>query len=212
MKQDHVAKTIAVYDTIADEYAKNIEDYFSNKERDEFLSLVPTAGHILDLGCAAGRDTRHFASKGYTVTGVDLSEKLLAIARTKSPDIDFRQEDIRDLHFPQHSFDAIYAAAVLLHLQREEIVPVLKNLYTFLKPGGLIYIQVKEGFGHADITEKLSSGHARHFTFYTLEELRLVVLQVGFQVEKIYQFNEQEINPEWRDLVWISCFARKTTS
>lgn len=209
MEQDHVAKTIAVYNTIADEYAKNIEHYLSEKERDDFLSLVPPGGSILDLGCAAGRDSRYFSSKGFKVIGVDLSEKLLAIAKKKSPEIDFRKEDIRALDFPENSFDATYASAVLLHLKRRELVPVLKNLHAFLKSDGLLYVQVKEGTGDADVAEKLSSGHARHFTYYSLEDLKTAMLDAGFFVEKIYSFNELDLSPDGRDLVWISCFARK---
>ena len=162
MTNDHVAKTVAVYDQIAHTYAANIEEYYSSIDRDAFLALVPNGGKILDAGCAAGRDSRYFDSKGYTVVGVDLSNKLLEIAKKQSSHIEFHIQDIRSLQFSKETFHGIYATAILLHLNRDEVLPVLRQFYTLLKPRGIVCIQVKEGAGEADVQEKLSEAKFRH--------------------------------------------------
>ena len=63
---------------------------------------------ILDIGCGTGRHAIELTKRGYTVTGVDLSENLLERARTKALEagvkIDFQRQDARSLTF-EKEFD-----------------------------------------------------------------------------------------------------------
>lgn len=60
---------------------------------------------ILDVGCGTGRHTIELSRRGYTITGIDLSETLLTRAREKAENdnfkIDFQQQDARYLSFNQ---------------------------------------------------------------------------------------------------------------
>lgn len=64
---------------------------------------------ILDVGCGTGRHTIELTKRGYTVTGIDLSEAQLALAKEHAQeqgfDITFLQADARNLSF-QDEFDA----------------------------------------------------------------------------------------------------------
>jgi len=64
---------------------------------------------ILDVGCGTGRHTIELSKRGYTLTGIDLSESQLERAKEKSEmenlSIDFQKQDARDLHF-EDEFDA----------------------------------------------------------------------------------------------------------
>lgn len=207
---DHIVKTIKVYDEIADTYSVDMEEYTPIKERVKFASLIIPGGKILDLGCAAGRDSLYFKSAGFHVIGVDLSEKLLSIARKKDPKIEFIKQDIRKLTFSVRSFDGIWACAVLLHLKRKEAYKALNDIYKLLKPNGILFIMIKIGTGEKDITEKLSSGKSRHFTLFQTSEIRKQLEETGFKIVEFYQWNSRDRWPEKRDVEWLSCFARKT--
>lgn len=65
---------------------------------------------ILDVGCGRGRHARILAARGYSVTGVDLSENALRIARRRAEqeglDVHFEQADMRDLPF-EAAFDGV---------------------------------------------------------------------------------------------------------
>ena len=74
MKKDPVIKTIAVYDKIASEYAKKIDEYLPKPELQTFLSLLPKNATILDAGCGPGRDCEYFVQHGLRVVGVVGSE------------------------------------------------------------------------------------------------------------------------------------------
>lgn len=209
MHNDTTRKTIAVYDTFAQDYARKIADYAPLPEREKFLQLVRKGNKILDAGCGPGRDSHYFSSQGLRVVGVDLSTKLLEIARKIAPQVEFFKQDLRHLNFPPESFTGIWACASLLHLQRVEILPVLKGFYELLSSNGILFIMVKSGKGEADVKEKLSNNLSRHFTYYEIEELKQLILKAQFHLIDIYFWNEKERNQSLRDLGWISCFSRK---
>jgi ubiquinone/menaquinone biosynthesis C-methylase UbiE len=65
------------------------DDYYTNCSLFKFDvavldALLKKPGKLLDLGCGTGRHVIHFARRGFDVTGVDLSEHMLAITRAKA--------------------------------------------------------------------------------------------------------------------------------
>ncbi len=62
---------------------------------------------LLDVGCGAGGAARVAAGLGATVAGLDAAEALLAIARERLPDADFRTGDLEVLPFPDAAFDVV---------------------------------------------------------------------------------------------------------
>ena len=73
----------------------------------------PGAKSILNLGCGTGQHDILLAEKGYSVTGVDLSEEMLCAAKAKildnkanGLDVTFCQRDVRNLVLDQ-KFDAV---------------------------------------------------------------------------------------------------------
>ena len=60
-----------------------------------------------DAGCGAGMAAQIAAQRGARVSGLDAAEKLLAIARTRTPAGDFRVGELEDLPFPDNVFDLV---------------------------------------------------------------------------------------------------------
>src|SRR5439155_24360251 len=57
-------------------------------------------GLVVDLGCGSGIWARELCNAGYEVLGVDLSEAMLAIARKRVPDAEFRQGSLLSAKLP----------------------------------------------------------------------------------------------------------------
>lgn len=212
MIDDYLTKSIAVYDKNAEYYAKKLDNYAPRPEQEKFVALLQPKAKVLDAGCGPGRDCEYFAGRGFEVTGVDLSEKLLKIAKKRVPSATFQKQDLRRLQFQKNSFDGIWACASLLHLRRSDALAVLKSFFTLLKPGGILFVQLKEGKGEADIVDPIIADLSRHFVYYSLSELKKILQEAGFIVNDIYTWNEEVRRPGRRDIVWISCFSRKLSS
>ena len=91
---------ISTYNKIAKVYANT----FSNpsEHMDEFLKLLPENGKVLDAGCGMGADSNYAHSKGFKVIGIDMSEKMLEIARGNNSNVDFRLADIKNIKFAEN--------------------------------------------------------------------------------------------------------------
>jgi len=207
---DRIQRAIAKYDKIASSYARKADVFDSAVEEvRKFIGILKKGSRVLDVGCAAGRDCKVFKGAGFSVVGIDLSEKLLAIAKKKHPGISFRLADMRNLPFRENIFDGVFARAVLHHLEREEMMGVLKQFYNVLKPGGILFIMTKAGSGLLKKEEDLTSGEEREFTLLTKNQLHRFLSKVGFQKRKLYIWNEKERIKGGRDLFWISAYYQK---
>jgi len=106
---------------------------------------------IIDIGCGTGRHSIELAKRGYTVTGVDLSESQLRRAREKAKEagvtIDFQKHDARDLPF-EGEFDlAIMLCEGGLPLMETDEMnfQILKNAAKVLKDKGKLIFTTLNG-------------------------------------------------------------------
>lgn len=206
---DYIGKTIAVYDLVANEYAQKVEKFSPELERKLFCSMLPAHASILDAGCGSGRDAAYFTDKGFSVTGVDLSEKLLAIAKKRASKAIFLQQDLRSLQLERNSFDGIWVCASILHLQYKDVPSVLNKFYEILKPNGIVFISVKVGNGERIAIEPTIPMKGRFYAYYSKQRLQKLVEQAGFRIIDMYIWPDKERYHIDSSTRWISCFARK---
>lgn len=133
----------------------DVDDFFRTGETqiagvmEDAQRLGHPAGRetVLDFGCGVGRLTRAFASHFNTCHGVDISESMIAQARTlnqKYPNCIFTvsaQDNLR--LFADDTFDMICSVIVLQHIpQREVIMSYVAEFVRVLKPNGLLVFQL----------------------------------------------------------------------
>lgn len=130
----------AGYDAMAarfDEWQKQIVGSPRIRYLDQLLALLPPHPDLLELGCGAGvESTRVLAERG-RLTGVDISEAQLALARQRVPAATFIRADLAELRFAAESFDGVVALYVLFHLPRAEVGSLVGRLSDWLRPGGV---------------------------------------------------------------------------
>ena len=80
------------------------------------LSGLPPGSRVVDLGCGSGVFTDVLQRRGYRCCGVDLSPKLIELARDKFRDIEFVEGDVERLPFADASFDGVLLSGLVHHL------------------------------------------------------------------------------------------------
>ncbi|MEI8027440.1 MAG: bifunctional 2-polyprenyl-6-hydroxyphenol methylase/3-demethylubiquinol 3-O-methyltransferase UbiG [Pseudomonadota bacterium] len=101
------------------------------------LDFSPAKTAILDVGCGAGFLANPLASEGFQVTGIDMSDDSLSVARrfdsTKS--VNYLQADAYSLPFADQTFDVVTAMDFLEHV--EDPSSIIREFSRVLKPGGV---------------------------------------------------------------------------
>lgn len=114
-----------------------------------FLPHVPVGGLILDLCCGQGHMASALVKMGYSVIGIDGSQKMLSYARLNAPDVNFIHADARSFSVPGLCDAAISTYDSLNHIMtREELESAFGCVRKALKPGGpfVFDLNIEEGF------------------------------------------------------------------
>ena len=149
---------VAEFDRFADEYTQlhkhNIRisgeqpDYFARYKIEILRRRWTRDGlaepcAILDFGCGVGASLGHLVEQfpGATVTGLDISERSLAIAAQRAPDrVELRRYDGAHIGLARASQDLIFSACVFHHIEPVERLALVRQLRALLRPGGALVI------------------------------------------------------------------------
>lgn len=141
-------ETIERYNEIAEEYDRDWRrkhDKTQLEHLKKFEEMIgPSPKKILDAGCGTGKDCIYFASHGYDVYGIDLSQGMLKKAfeksKSKNLKVNLSLDDMRSLNFQNNCFDGVWTAAAIVHLSPKEKQKAIRKFYRALKQGGILHI------------------------------------------------------------------------
>ncbi len=113
-------------------------------------NLSPGA-EVLDLCCGTGQMTGMLQQRGYRVTGIDGSEKMLSYARKNAPGVIFKVDDARSFMTETH-FDAVVCVFDSLNhiMSIEDLGEVFKSVYRALKAGGVFVFDMNLETGYKE--------------------------------------------------------------
>ncbi|NKE63963.1 methyltransferase domain-containing protein [Lentzea sp. PSKA42] len=145
-------------------------------------------GNVLEVAIGTGRNLPHYPA-GVTLTGLDLSPAMLAIARTRAAElqrpIDLREGDAQALPFPDASFDTVVCTLGLCGVPDER--KAIAEMHRVLRPGGKLLLLDHIGSHHRvlhfgqSLLEKLS---VRMCGDYQTRRPLPLVEQAGFTVQR----------------------------
>lgn len=120
-------------------------------------------GDLLEIGCGTGDFLVESQSKGYNVSGIEISHHAVAMANKKLNFNKVQQGTLEQIEFPSNSFDVIAFFDVIEHINSP--TGFIAQAYKLLRPGGKIFL----------VTPSLDSWSARllgiHWMEYKLEHL-----------------------------------------
>jgi len=166
-------ETLDFYTREAAAYA----DYTSQEKRSpllkRFAEFLPAGGDVLDFGCGSGWAAYRFNEFGFRAVGYDGSEGLAEQARQRY-DVEVTVGRF-DAFSADAAFDGIWASFCLLHDTREAMPGHLARLCRALRPGGAIYVGLKDGEGES------RDSVGRLYTYFGAAEMTGLLTAAGFE-------------------------------
>ena len=187
-------KIVLDYNSIADKYSRVREKDWREFDFlfDKYLS---PNDKVLDLGCGNARFYQSFKNRNVDYLGIDVSSKLIEIAKNNHPEGKFEVSSVESIL--SDSFDKVYSIAVLHHIpSREFRFNFLKEIKRVLKDNGCLVLTVwnlkekmkKRSFldwfrlDKGDIFLPWYGSKNTYFHCFNLEELIQLVSEAGFDV------------------------------
>ncbi|MBQ1108610.1 class I SAM-dependent methyltransferase [Streptomyces sp. 404i] len=179
------------YDAVAADYARTVKDPseldpLSRAVLGAFAELVTSAdlGPTADVGCGPGKVTAYLTGLGVSAFGVDLSPRMVGLARAAHPELRFDVGSMTALETGDGELGGILAFYSTHHLPAESLPGVFAEFHRALAPGGHLLIVTRVGDdGHRRLTHGYG-GPAVPFDSYRLPADRIAELlePAGFVV------------------------------
>jgi len=159
----------------------------------EIASVWVEPGHeVLEIGCGAGTLAALMTGRGARVTGIDVSNPMLALAQQTAPDAELFHMTATEIEkLGEGRFDRIVSTLAFSELSEDEINYVLRAAAVLLKPGGMLVVadEVRPG----DIGQRIASAFVRwplaaitflltQNTTHALKDFDGKLRQAGFRV------------------------------
>lgn len=151
---------------------------------------------VLDLGCGYGSTARYLAANyGCHVTGTNISEKELELARERAKEagleqlLTFEYGDFHHLEYPDNSFDVVWSQESFLH--GADKAQILSECRRVVVPGGTLAftdILVRRGTPEADrerIYDRVKSPD-----MWDLEDYNKALLNLDFRVQQVTDWSQ----------------------
>ena len=194
------------YDRVAHDYARLEGEAAWPRLRwlSKLLDRLEPGSSVLDLGCGSGDPADIEVARQHHVTGVDISQTQIDLARRKVPAGNFLHGDAASVQFPAASFDAVVSFYTLEHLPRLEHEAVLRRIYNWLRPGGLLLISTEAG----DVEELVADwlGVPMFMSSFDPDVLKRLVVAAGFDLLEAATESQVE---QAHDVPYLWLLARK---
>ena len=191
--------TLNYYNSNTSSFVASTQSVQMTEAWNRFTSKLAKSSLILDFGCGSGRDTKYFLEHGYRVEAVDGSEKLCKVA-SKFTGIEVKRELFTDLS-EVDKYDAIWACSSILHASSENLVLIIKKIWTALKEDGIFYTSFKYGSFEGE-------RNGRYFTDFT-EESFAALLDKSADFEVIETWVSGDVRHGRENEKWLNILLKK---
>ena len=155
------------------------KDLMEKEYLEIIIQSIPKEGSILDLGCGTGEPlAKFFIEKGYRLTGIDVSQKMIELCQERFPGQNFLVADMRTIALKKQ-FDAIIAWDSFFHLSGIDQRAMFKIFVSHLKSGGILAFT--SGPSEGEVWND-NGGQNLYHASLSQEEYRRLLTEYHFEV------------------------------
>lgn len=203
---DFLVAARTFYDTVAEDYYARSLGVIASKPLDRamlaaFAELVkadapdaaadapnhehsaePTAGPVAEIGCGPGTITAHLHSLGLDAFGIDLSPRMIALARRTHPGLRFIEGSMTALPLDDGSMRGIVPWYSTIHIPNEQLPDVFVEFRRVLMPGGHLLLAFQVGDEPLHLTEAFGHQVTLDFRRRQPERVAELLTDAGFEM------------------------------
>lgn len=186
------------YDAVAETYLRErLTDSADVRLIAELESRLPDGAKVLDLGCGAGAPVAARLAQRFRVTGLDISESQLQLARHAVPTADFVLANMITADLGKAIYDGVCSYYAMIHVPRDSHRDILQKVYQALKPGGVALLCLGAQDLEADYDE--ICGTPMFWSHFDADTYLAMLPVLGFDIE-VSALVTDESYPESRHL------------
>ncbi len=197
------------YDRIGEEYER-WSAKATDPARERYLKVLleglPKGAQVLDLGCGSGALATRRLSERFQITGVELSSRMVELARRNIPSATFVRADMASVEFPPELFDGVCAFYSLTHLPQKELPTLLRRVARWLKPGGLFVASMGSGEDPGSVEDEWVGGVPMYFAGHGAQKNEELVEEAGLRV---ISARTEAVREESGDVTFLWMVAKK---
>jgi ubiquinone/menaquinone biosynthesis C-methylase UbiE len=167
-----------LYENIADVYAGRFGDDLEHSLVDSTVlknavDILPPSALVLDLGCGPGPVASYLMASGCEAVGIDLTPKMLGVARQVEPNLALINANVLRLPVRDGYADGAIAWFALHNLPRSLLSGALAQVRRALRPDGVFVMATHGGDGEESVAHNWR-GRTEHVPviYYSSEQLR----------------------------------------
>ena len=145
---------------------------------------LATNSKVLDVGCGAGIPVARHLAGTFSLTGIDISSNMIALAKKNVPTAKFVIADVMETEFPAGSFDAIVSFYAIFHIPRQEHLNLFRRFAQWLRPGGLLLFTIANKDDGPGYTEDDFFGETMYWSNFGPSTYKKFLAETGFQIEQ----------------------------
>ncbi|MEU8503167.1 methyltransferase domain-containing protein [Streptomyces brevispora] len=179
--------TRAYYDTVAEDYAERVRDAFAQDVWGRamlagFAEEVRADGGlpVADLGCGPGHVTAHLDALGLSASGVDLSPRMVDIARRAHPGLRFEVGSMSALDLPDAELGGVVAWWSILHTPPALLPVLFAEFHRVLAPGGRLLLGFHAGEDQPYTGPKRDDGTSYDIHLLSPDRVGELLVRAGF--------------------------------
>ena len=149
-----------------------------------FVELINgrTVGRVADVGCGPGRVAAFMTEHGLDVIGLDVSQAMLAVARTAHPQIKLEEGRLDALPIATGALAGAVCWYSIIHTPLAELPVVFDEFRRAMAPGGYLLVGIHVGTGTLRVTQSYGHDVSVELQLLRPEEVTVLLESCGFSI------------------------------